>query len=69
MTVVPTEVLALLQRQGGYATRADLRAAGLGRRALARAGWRVLRFSWEDVVHHPQDVVAMVRAALLAALA
>lgn len=37
MTVVPTEVLALLQQQGGLATRRDLRAAGLRRRALERA--------------------------------
>jgi hypothetical protein len=24
----------------------------------------VLRFSWEDVVHHPEEVVAAVREAL-----
>jgi very-short-patch-repair endonuclease len=32
--------------------------------ALVLAGWRVLRFSWEDVVHSPDEVVAAVREAL-----
>jgi very-short-patch-repair endonuclease len=26
------------------------------------AGWLVLRFSWEDVMHHPDDVLAVLRA-------
>jgi very-short-patch-repair endonuclease len=30
----------------------------------ARAGWRVLRFTWAEVVHAPQAVVAAVREAL-----
>lgn len=29
-----------------------------------RLGWRTLRFTWADVVHHPSDVVDTVRAAL-----
>jgi len=43
------------------------------RRALVRdarrynnfviAGWLVLRFSWEDVMHHPDDVVCVLEAA------
>jgi len=42
------------------------------RRALVRdarrynsfvvAGWLVLRFSWEDVMHHPDDVLRVLRA-------
>ncbi len=42
------------------------------RRALARdarryndfviAGWLVLRFSWEDVMHHPDDVLRVLKA-------
>ena len=32
--------------------------------ALAAAGWRVLRYTWEQVVHEPGLVVAEVRAAL-----
>ncbi|MCW2608384.1 MAG: hypothetical protein JWO60_3077 [Frankiales bacterium] len=32
--------------------------------ALAAAGWRVLRFSWSQVVHDPDAVIALVRAAL-----
>ena len=35
----------------------------------ARLGWRVLRFTWQDVVHHPDDVVATVRDALRSAAA
>ena len=30
----------------------------------AQLGWLVLRFTWADVVHRPDDVVAAVRAAL-----
>lgn len=30
----------------------------------ARLGWLVLRFSWADVVHRPEQVVGAVRAAL-----
>jgi len=33
---------------------------------LAAAGWRVLRFTWAQVVHDGPSVVALVRAALLA---
>jgi dephospho-CoA kinase len=33
---------------------------------LAELGWRVLRFTWADVVHRPEVVVAAVRAALAA---
>lgn len=32
--------------------------------AYTRAGWRFLRFSWEDVVDHPDEVVACVREVL-----
>lgn len=34
---------------------------------LERLGWRVLRFSWEDVVERPDAVVALVRECLEAA--
>jgi very-short-patch-repair endonuclease len=27
-------------------------------------GWKVLHFSWEDVLDHPDEVVAAVRTAL-----
>lgn len=33
---------------------------------LAAAGWRVLRFSWAQVVHDPAAVLALVRSALAA---
>jgi hypothetical protein len=51
----------------GYAFHADRSTYRNDRRrgnALVLAGWRVLRFSWEDVVGSPQVVVAQVRAAL-----
>ncbi len=32
----------------------------------ARLGWRVLRFTWAEIVHQPERVVAEVRAALAA---
>jgi very-short-patch-repair endonuclease len=34
---------------------------------LERLGWRVLRFTWEDVVSRPEHVLAMVRSCLAAA--
>ncbi len=34
--------------------------------ALVAAGWRVLRFSWAEVVHDPDRFVALVEAALAA---
>ena len=51
----------------GFAFHADRAAYRSDRRrgnALVLAGWRVLRFSYEDVVGAPTVVVAMVRAAL-----
>ena len=33
---------------------------------LVAAGWRVLRFTWSEVLHDPSTVVALVRAALTA---
>ena len=51
----------------GFAFHADRAAYRKDRRrsnALQRAGWRVLRFSWEDVVGAPDAVVADVRAVL-----
>ena len=32
--------------------------------ALAALGWRVLRFTWQEVVHDSSSVLATVRAAL-----
>lgn len=53
----------------GFAFHADRAAYRNDRRrgnALVLAGWRVLRFTWEDVVGSPSVVVAKVRAALAA---
>lgn len=57
----------LIVETDGFAFHADRAAYRNDRRrgnALVLAGWRVLRFSWEDVVHHPEEVVAAVREAL-----
>lgn len=60
----------LVVETDGYAFHADRASYRADRRrtnALVLAGWRVLRFSWEDVLHDPEHVVATVREALLAA--
>lgn len=56
--VVETDGFAFHSDRAGY--RKDRRQGN----ALVLAGWRVLRFSWEDVVHHPDEVVEAVREAL-----
>jgi very-short-patch-repair endonuclease len=59
--------VGLVVEADGFAFHADRRAYRDDRRrsnVLVLDGWRVLRFSWEDVVQHPEDVVAAVRAAL-----
>jgi G:T-mismatch repair DNA endonuclease (very short patch repair protein) len=51
----------------GFAFHADRASYRRDRRrlnALELAGWRVLRFSWEDVMHDAAYVVASVTAAL-----
>ncbi len=37
------------------------------RNDLIAAGWTVLNFTWNDLVHHPDDVIARIRTALAAA--
>lgn len=49
-----------------HADRATYRSDRRRTNALVLSGWRVLRFSWEDVVGRPEVVVAQVRAALAA---
>jgi hypothetical protein len=48
-----------------HADRASYRADRRRTHALVLDGWRVLRFSWEDVVHQPEGTVTAVREALL----
>ena len=56
--------IGLVVEADGFAFHSD-RAAYRRDRArlneLERLGWRVLRFSWEDVLHRPEHVVALVR--------
>ena len=57
----------LIVETDGFAFHADRATYRKDRRrgnALVLAGWRVLRFSWEDVVHQPDEVLAAVRVAL-----
>lgn len=57
----------LVVETDGYAFHADRRSYRDDRRrtnALVVAGWRVVRFTWEDVMHDPAHVVAVVRKAL-----
>lgn len=57
----------LIVEADGFAFHADRASYRNDRRrgnALVLAGWRVLRFSWEDVVLRPDEVVEAVREAL-----
>ena len=59
--------VGLVVEADGFAFHADRRAYRDDRHrsnALVLDGWRVLRFSWEDVLQHPERVVGSVRAAL-----
>jgi very-short-patch-repair endonuclease len=33
---------------------------------LVAAGWTVLRFTWDDIIHRPEVVVAAIRRVLVA---
>lgn len=57
----------LVVETDGYAFHADRVSYRADRRrtnSLVLEGWRVLRFSYEDVLHAPATVVAAVRTAL-----
>ena len=47
-----------------HRSASQLRADGRKQNAAVLAGWTVLRFTWDQVEHHPQAVVAAVAAAL-----
>jgi hypothetical protein len=49
-----------------HSDREDYRRDRQRLNQLVSLGWRVLRFSWEDVVHRPAYVVALVRTCLSA---
>ena len=57
----------LVVEADGYAFHADRAAYRRDRERLnhlERLGWRVLRFTWEDVRHRPEHVVALVVGCL-----
>ncbi|QBX55885.1 DUF559 domain-containing protein [Nocardioides seonyuensis] len=47
-----------------HASKADHDEDCVRYNALVVAGWTVLRFTWEQVMFSPSEVVATVRAAL-----
>ena len=53
----------------GYESHSSLTAFGRDRtrqNELVAAGWTVLRFTWDDVVHRPEQVANVVRRVLVA---
>lgn len=50
-----------------HSDRAAYRADRERLNALERLGWRVLRFTWEDVRSRPEHVLAMVRTCVVVA--
>lgn len=58
----------LVVEADGYAfhsSRDDYRRDRRRMNELERLGWRVLRFSWEDVTQRPEHVTGLVRACLV----
>jgi very-short-patch-repair endonuclease len=49
-----------------HRSASQLRADDRKQNAAVLAGWTVLRFTWDQIAHHPQTVVAAVAAALRA---
>jgi very-short-patch-repair endonuclease len=57
----------LIVETDGFAFHSDRERYRSDRRrlnALQLAGWTVLRFSWEDVVHHPDYVLASISRSI-----
>lgn len=57
----------LVVEADGFAFHSDRAAYRRDRERLndlERCGWRVLRFTWEDVVHRPEHVLALVQECL-----
>ena len=47
-----------------YASLDDLKAEKRRQLALEQAGWRIVRWGWEEAVWRPRQMVAMIRGAL-----
>lgn len=52
-----------------HSNRDDYRRDRVRLNELARLGWRVLRFTWEDVTQRPSHVAALVAACLRSSVA
>jgi very-short-patch-repair endonuclease len=51
-----------------HGTSTALRSDDLRQNEIVLRGWRVLRFTWEEVTKHPDRVAATIRSALRGAL-
>ena len=50
---------------GKYAERGELQREKARQNLLVAEGYVILRFTWADVMHRPQDVVRQIRRALM----
>jgi hypothetical protein len=65
----PARVLIELDSRRHHSSKLDREADDERDRRLRRAGWRVVRFTWDDLVVRPDWVVAELRRVLGSALA
>jgi hypothetical protein len=65
----PIRLLIELDSRRHHSSKLDREADEARDRKLRRAGWRVLRFTWNDLVARPEWVVAELRRALGTAVA
>ncbi|HEX7275863.1 MAG TPA: DUF559 domain-containing protein, partial [Acidimicrobiales bacterium] len=66
---VPARLLIELDSRLHHSSKLDLEADHARDRRLHRAGWRVVRFTWDDLVERPEWVVAELRRLLGSAAA
>jgi very-short-patch-repair endonuclease len=62
---IAVELDGLAKRTSRSATNAEYRRQN----RLILDGWTVLRFTWDDVMHHPEFVIQTIRDAVATALA
>lgn len=65
----PLRIIIEVDGWEAHQTRRALQRDLERQNALIALGWKVLRFTWEDVVRRPSKVAAQIRAALAAAAA
>ena len=65
----PARLLIELDSRRHHSSKLDVEADAARDRRLTRAGWRVVRFTWTDLVERPGWVVAELRRLLESAAA